>query len=111
MITKFNQAVLEKLITACRPPVPWVLIKKWISIKYDKNNVEVIRRMESQYQFSDEEVIPNNSQETNLDVNPLYDQLIKEYEKLKGVSLAKFCKDKGVETNTFKEYRKKNMKR
>lgn len=111
VITKFNQAVLEKLITACRPPVPWVLIKKWISIKYDKNNVEVIRRMESQYQFSDEEVIPNNSQETNLDVNPQYDQLIKEYEKLKGVSLAKFCKDKGVETNTFKEYRKKNMKR
>lgn len=110
VITNFNQAVLERLITACRPPLPLVLIKKWISIKYDKNNIEVIRKMESQFQFSNEDVIPQNKQEKKVDVNSLYDQLILEYAKLAGVPLAKFCKEKGVDYDSFKRYRKDKLK-
>ena len=111
VITNFNQAVLDRLITACRPPVPWVLIKKWISIKYNKNNIEVIRKMESQFQFSNEDVIPQNKQEKKVEVNPPFDQLILEYGKLSGVPLTKFCKAKGVDLHSFKEYRKEKLKK
>lgn len=111
VITNFNQAVLERLITACRPPVPLVLIKKWISIKYNKNNIEVIRKMESKFQFSNEVVIPKKKQEKKVEVNPQYDQLILEYAKFPGVSLAKFCKGQGVDLESFKEYRKEKLKK
>ena len=111
VITNFNQAVLERLIAACRPPEPLVLIKKWISIKYDKNNVEVIRKMESQFQFSNEEVIPPKNQEKQVEVNSQFDQLISEYGKLSGVPLARFCKGKGVDLDSFKKYRKEKLKK
>ena len=110
VITNFNQAVLERLIIACRPPEPFVLIKKWLSIKYDKNNVEVIRKMESQFQFPNEEVIPPKNQENKNKINPQFDQLISEYGKLSGVPLAKFCKGKGVDLESFKKYRKEKLK-
>ena len=110
VITNFNQAVIDRLIIACRPPVPLILIKKWISIKIDKNNVEQIHKIESKYQFSDAEVIPQKSQEMNLVENPQYDRLIEEYNKQPSVPLAKFCKEKGVDLAHFKEYRKLKLK-
>lgn len=58
VVTNFNQAVLERLITACQPPKPHVLIIRWIRIKLDKDNVEEIKRIESKYQFTDVEGIP-----------------------------------------------------
>lgn len=110
VITNFNQAVINRLIMACRPPVPMVLIKKWISIKIDKNNIEQIRKIESKYQFSDAEVIPQKGQEKDLVENPLYDRLIEEYSTRPGVPLVKFCKEKGVDHALFKEYRKLKLK-
>ncbi len=110
VVTKFNQAVLDRLIEACKPPVPYVLIKKWISIKFDKNNIEQIRKIESKYQFSGAEVIPQNCKETDPFDNPLYNKLIDEYSKQTGKSLVKFCKEKGVDLVPFKEYRKLKLK-
>ena len=112
VITNFNQAVLERLITACRPPVPYVLIRKWISIKYDKNNVEAIKKIESQYLFIEEEGIPQQcSTNTRMEENSRYDQLIIEYNAMAGVPLKKFCKEKGIDLDSFKKYRKTKLNR
>lgn len=73
VITKFNQAVLDRLISACQPPLPIVLIKKWISIKSGKDNIETIKEMESQYQFpKEDEVIPKDESHV-IHNNPQFD--------------------------------------
>lgn len=110
VVTKFNQAVLERLITACQPPKPHVLIVKWIRIKLDKDNVEEIERIENECQFTDVEGIPQSNESVNKTDNPFFDLLIVEYSKLLGVSIAKFCKEKGVEAELFRTYRKQKLK-
>ena len=67
--------------------------------------------MESQYLFSNVDVIPQDSQEICNIENSNYDLLIEEYGTHQGVSLAKFCKDKGIDLGSFKEYRRKMLKK
>lgn len=110
VVTKFNQAVLDRLISACRPPVPIVLISRWIKIKYNKDNIEIIRNMESKYQFVNVEGIPQNGQTEGHEDNPQYEKYVQDFDKLNSVSLAKFCKEKGLNLESFREYRKKKLK-
>jgi len=107
VITNFNQAVLKRLINACKPPKAYVLVKKWFAIKECEDYEEKIKKMETDYQLpKTDEVIPQERDTLNLE---LFEAFLKEYESKKGVPLAKFCKEKNIDLETFRGYRKKIM--
>ena len=98
--TALVDRLVERLINICKPVSTLKLLKYRYSKSYKGTN-PIERDDVKTYTLPLDDDVKNMS----LD-NTRFNSLCMEYSKLQGVSLEKFCKEKGMEKFKFQEYRK-----
>ena len=100
MITEFNEVVVDRIIVACEPPRTCVMIKS-----FWKNRKDELPKapLQEDVDLDDEgDVIPKNPAISEQELERAY----LDYEKLNGIKITDFCKERNIPEEQFRNYRK-----